>query len=170
MTLELPFTSLSYIAPHFWPHEPHLCILDLERKRRAQEWEFTCDFREKRGFCLSFQDFSSHRSLWSEKFFSKYKNLNFSHNFQTQSILSSNFKLFLSSNPMRHTFSSRIVKTYFQPNLIKCILESNETCFFMIQNENPIIWIQVQFLSFWSNFHRTCMSLAIQPILTSLWV
>ena len=38
---------------------------------------------------------------------------NFSHNFQTQSILSSNFKLFLSSNPMRHTFSSWIVKLIF---------------------------------------------------------
>ena len=137
--LSYPSPTLFYIAPHFRPFEPHLCNLSLERKRRAQEWEFTCDFQEKRGFCSSFQYFSSHRSLWSEKNFSKYENLNFSHNFQTQSILSSNFKLFLSSNPMRQTFSSRIIRTYFQPNLMKYISKSNETRFFMIQNENPII-------------------------------
>ena len=132
MTLELPFASLSYITPHFRPHEPHFHILALERKRRAQEWEFTCDFQEKRGLCPSFQNFSSSRSLRSEKNFSKYENLNFSHNFQTQGILSSNFKLFLSSNPMRQTFSSQIVKTYFQTNLMKYISELNETQFFMI--------------------------------------
>ena len=141
-SLELPFTSLSYITPHFRPHEPHLRILALESKRRAQEWEFTCNFWEKRGFCSSFQDFLSHQSLWTEENFSKYENLNFSHIFQTQGILSSNFKLFLSSNPMRHTFSSRIIKTYFSLNLMKYISESNETCF-------------------WSNFHRPCMILVV---------
>ena len=119
--LSYPSPTLFYITPDFRPYEPHLWNLALEIKRRAQEWEFTCDFQEKRGFCSSFQDFSSHRSLWVRKNFSKYENLNFSHNFQTQGILSSNFKLFLSSNPMRQTFSSQIVKTYFQPNLIKYI-------------------------------------------------
>ena len=145
MTLELPFDYPSYITPHFRPHEPHLCTLALESKRRDHEWEFSCDFGMKRGFCLSFKYFSSHWSLWSEKKISKYESLNFSHNFQTQDILSSNLKLFLSSNPMRHTFSSRIVKTYFQTNLMKYISESNETCFLIIQNENPIIWSHVQF-------------------------
>ena len=127
-----PSPTLSYITPHFRPYEPHLRILALESKRRAQEWDFTCDFRGKRGFCPSFQDFSSHRSLWSEQKFSKYENLNFWHISQTQDILSSNFKLLLSLNPMRHTFSSWIVKTYFHRNLMKYISESNETCFFMI--------------------------------------
>ena len=141
--LSYPSPILSYITPHFRSYEPHLHILALERKRRAQEWEFTCDFREKRGFCLSFQDFSSHQSLRVREKFSKYENLNFSHIFQTQGILSSNFKLFPSSNPMRHTFSSWIVNTYFQPNLKKYISKLNETCFFMIHNENPIIWSHV---------------------------
>ena len=75
MTPKLPFTSLSYITPQFQPHEPHLQILALERKRRAQEWEFNCDFQEKRGFCSSFQGFSSHQNLWVKKNFSKYENL-----------------------------------------------------------------------------------------------
>ena len=113
MNPELPFSSISYITPHFRPRESHLCILALKIKRRAQDWEFNCDFRKKRGFCSRFQDFSPHKCLWVRKNFSKYENLNFSHNFQTQGILSSNFKLFLSSNPMRHTFSSRIVKNLF---------------------------------------------------------
>jgi hypothetical protein len=104
--LNYPSPILFYITPHFRPYEPHLHNLALEWKRRSQEWEFTCDFREKRGFCSSFQDFSSHRSLWVRKNFPKYENLNISHNFQTQGILSSNFTLFLSSKPMRHTFSS----------------------------------------------------------------
>ena len=163
MNLELTFSYPSYITPNFQAHDPHLFSLDLESKRRDQLWEFTWDFWKKRGFCLSFQDFSSHQSLWGEKNFSKFENLNFLHNFQTQGILSSNFKLFLSSNPMRHTFSSQIVKTYFQPNLMKYISKSNETCFFMILNENPNIWSQVQIFSFWSNFHRPCMILIIQP-------
>jgi hypothetical protein len=170
MTPELPFTYPSYINPHFRPHEPHLRMLALDRKRRDQEWEFTCGFREKRGFCLSFQYFSSHRSLWSEKNFSKYENLKFSHNFQTQGILSSNFKLFRSSNPMRRTFSSQIVKTYFQPNIMKYISESNETCFFMIQNKNPIIWSQVQFFYFLVEFSSPVHDFGCSSILSSLWV
>ena len=97
-------------------------------------------------------------------FFSKYENLNFSHIFQTQGILSSNFKLFLSWNPMRHIFSSRIVRTYFHLNRIKYISELNETCFFMILKENPIIWSHVQFFSFRSNFHRPHMILVVQPL------
>ena len=129
--LSYPSPTLSYITPHFRPYEPHLRNLGLERKRKAQEWEFTCDFQEKRGFCLSFEYFSSDQSLWSEKKISKYENLKFLHVFKTQGILSSNFKLF-SSNPMRHTFSSQIVKTYVHPNLMKYISELNETCFFMI--------------------------------------
>ena len=42
----------------------------------------------------------------------------------------SNF--FLHRTPMRQTFSSRIVRTYFQPNIMKYISKSNETYFFMI--------------------------------------
>ena len=65
--------------------------------------------------------------------------------------------------PHETNFSSRIVRPYFQSNLKKYILESNETCFFMIQKENPIIRSRVQFFSFWSNFHCPCMILAVQP-------
>ena len=130
--LSYPSPTVSYITPNFWPYEPHLCNLALERKRRAQEWELTCDFQEKRGFCPSFQYFSSHQSLWSEKNFSMYENLKSSHIFQTQGILSSNFKLFLSSNSMRHTLPPQIAKTYFHPNLMKYISKLNETCFFII--------------------------------------
>ena len=105
--------TLSYVTPNFRPYEPHLCILALERKMRTQEWEFTCDFQEKRGFSPSFQDFPFHRSLLSEENFSKYEKLKFSLDFQIKNILSINFKLFLSSSSMRHTISSQIVKTYF---------------------------------------------------------
>ena len=35
------------------------------------------------------------------------------------------------------------------------------TCFFMIQNENPIISNHVQFFNFWSNFHCSCMILVV---------
>ena len=111
--LSYPSPTLFYITHHFQPYEPHLRNLALEIKRRAEEWEFTCGFQEKRGFCPSFQDFSSHWSLWSEENFSMYENLNFSLVSQTQSIISINFKLFLSLNSMRHTLSSRIAKTYF---------------------------------------------------------
>ena len=47
---------------------------------------------------------------------------------------------------------------------MKDILESNETQFFMILHENPIIWIHVHFFSFWSNFHRLHTILAIQSV------
>ena len=142
--LSYPSPALFYITPHFRPYEPHLCILAFKRKMRYQEWEFTCDFRERRGFCPSFQYFSSNWSLWVRKNFSKYENLKFSLISLIEGIIWSNFKLFLSLNPMRQTFSSRIVKTYFQPNLMKYISKSNDTCFFMIQNENPIVWSHVQ--------------------------
>ena len=142
-----------------------ICTIYLWREWGEPKSEsFTCDFWEKRGFSSSFQDFPFHRSLWSEEKFSKYENLNFSLVSQTQSIFSSDFKLFLSSNSMRHTFSSRIVKTYFHPNIMIHISESNETCFFMILNENPIIWSHVQFFSFRSNFHRWHMILVVQPV------
>ena len=78
----------------------------------------------------------------------KCENLNFSHHSQKTNHFWPNFQLFLSSNPMRQTFSLWIVKTYFQSNLMKYFLESNETCFFMIQNENPFIWSQFHFSVF----------------------
>ena len=141
-----------------------ICTIYLWREwGEAKSESFTCDFQEKRGFSSSFQDFPFHRSLLSEQNLFRYENLNFSLVFETQSILSINFKLFLSSNSMRHTFSPQIAKTYFQPNIMKYISESNDTCFFMVLNENPIIWSHVQFFSFWSNFHPLCMILVVHP-------
>ena len=67
MTLELPFTSLSYITPHFRPHEPHLAILALESKSRDQEWEFTCDFREQERILFEFSRFFTPSKFVSEE-------------------------------------------------------------------------------------------------------
>ena len=119
---------------------------------------------KRRGFSSSFQDLTFHRSLLSEKNFSKYENSNFSLVSQTQSILSITSKPFLSSNSIRHTFSPWIAKTYFHPFLMEDILESNETCFFILLNENPIIWRPVPFFSFWSNFHCSHMILDVHHV------
>ena len=148
MTLELPFAYTFYITPHFWTHEPHLHILALESKMRDQEWEFTCDFWEKRRFCSHFQDFFISSKFVKCENFSKYENLNFSHHSQNTKIFFTKLQTFLSSNPMRQTFSLWIVKTSFQSNLMKYISRSNGTYLFMIQNENPFIWSQVHFFSF----------------------
>ena len=113
MNLELKFNSLFYITPHFRPHEPHLHILALESKRRDQEWEFTFDFREKRGFCSSFKDFSSHRSLWVRKKISKNENLYFSHNFQTQGIIFIKLKTFSFIEPHETHFFIMDCKNLF---------------------------------------------------------
>ena len=98
--LSYPSPTLSYITPYFRPYEPHLHILALESKRRAQEWEFTCDFREKRKFCLSFQYFSSHWSLLSEENFSKYENL----------------KLITHFSNMRHSFIKHKTFSFIEPH------------------------------------------------------
>ena len=78
---------------------------------------------------------------------SKYENSNLSLVFSTQSILFINLKTFSFIEFHETLFSPRIVKTQFQPNLMKDILESNETCFFMILHENLIIWSHVHFFS-----------------------
>ena len=62
---------------------------------------------------MSFQDIPFHRSWLSKEKNSNYEKLKFSLVSQTQSIIFINFKLFLSLNSMRHTFSPQIAKTYF---------------------------------------------------------
>ena len=118
-----------------------ICTIYIWREwKEPRSKSFTWDFWEKRGFSLSFQDFPFRRSLLSEKNFSKYENLNFSLVFSTQSTFSPTSKLFLSSNSMRHTFSPRIAKTHFHPNLMKYFSELIETCFFIILHETFILW------------------------------
>ena len=69
-----------------------------------------------------------------------------------------NFWPVTSEKFLRHGFS------VFYLNLMKYISELNETCFFMILNENPIIWSLVQFFSFWSNFHRPHIILVLAQL------
>ena len=81
-----PSPNRSYITPIFNPMSL-ICTIYLWREWGDPNSEsFTCDFREKRGFSSSFQDFSFHQSLWSEENFSKYE-LNFSLVSQTHNIL-----------------------------------------------------------------------------------
>ena len=62
-----------------------------------------------------------------------------------------------------HSFTM-IQKTHFHLNLMKYLLESIETCFFMILHENIIIWSHVHFFNFWSKFHHPHMILVIQHV------
>lgn len=100
----------------------------------------------------------------NEKNLYKYEKSNFSLVFSTQGILSINFKTFSFIEIHETHFSPRIAKTHFHLNLMKDILESNETCFFMILNESIIIWSHLHFFNFWSNFHRLHMILVVQPV------
>jgi hypothetical protein len=82
---------------------------------------------------------------------------------QFKAFFPSTSKFFFHRIP-QDTFSPRIAKTQFHPNIMKDISESNETCFIMILNENLIILSHVRFFSFRSNFHRPHMILVVQPV------
>jgi hypothetical protein len=163
VTLELPFTYPLLYNPSFstlWASFAQFSFGEKEEIPRVRVYlRFS---REERILSEFSRFFIPSKFVKWEKNFQVWKLKLLTH--QTQGIISSNFRLFLSLNPMRQTFSSQIVKKKFHPNLMKYISESNETCFFMIMNENPIIWSHVQFFSFWSNFHRPCMILVVQPI------
>ena len=133
----------------------------LEFFKRKQDLAWVCQVFP---FHPSFSRFSIPSKFFKWENFYKYEKLNFSLFFLTKTTFPSTWKLFLSSNSMRHTLSPRISKTHFHPNLMKNISDSNETCFFMILHENIIIWSHVHFFSVWSNFHRSHMILVVQPI------
>jgi hypothetical protein len=167
--LSYPSSTPSYITPHFRTYDPHLRILALERKRRAQEWEFTCDFREKRGFCSNFQDFSSHRSLWSEKNFSKYETLNFSHNFQTQGIFVK-LQAFSFIEPHETNFFIMDCKNLFSPKYYEIHLGIEWDMFLHDPELKSYHMKSCSVFQFLVEFSSLVHDFGCSSILSSLWV
>ena len=110
--------------------------------------------------------FPFHPSFSSEKTFLSVKTQTFhslSLFFLTQGILFQTSKLFTHRTPMRTTHLLWIAFTHFQLNLMKEILFSIETCFFMILHENLNLWIHVPILSFLVEFSPLHMKLVVWP-------
>ena len=128
VTLHLPLLyNQSFSTP--WASFAHFIFREQEESPRVRVYLW---FSREERILLKFSIFFTPSKFVSEKKVFQVWKHKLLHNFQTQGILSSNLKLFLSSNPMRHTFSSQIVKKKFQLNLMKYISESNETHLFMI--------------------------------------
>ena len=113
---------------------------------------------------MSFQDFHSIEVFWVRKSFLSMKNQTSFLFFKHKAFFPSTSNFFFHRIPWDTIFHHELQKAYFHPNLMKDISKLNETCFFMILNENLIIWIHVQFFNFWSNFHRPHMILVVHPV------
>ena len=84
MTLELPFTYPSYITPHFRPHEPHFAHFIFGEKEERPRVGVYLRFSKEERILFEFSRFFISLKFVKCENFSKYENLNFSHNFQNK--------------------------------------------------------------------------------------
>ena len=139
VTLRLPLLyNPSFFTP--WASFAHFSFGEQEERLRVRVYLWFS--REERILFECSRFFISSKFVKWENF-SKYENLNFSHNFQNTKHSFIELQTFSFIEPHETNIFITDCKTYFQSNLMKYISKSNETCFFMIHNVNPIIWSQV---------------------------
>ena len=128
VTLRLPLLyNPSFSTP--WASFAHFNFGEQEERPRVRVYLW---FSREERILFKFSRFFHPIEVceW-RKFFQVWKDKTSHTIFKHKTLFHQTSNFFFHQTPW-DTFSSWIVKTHFQPNLMKYISESNETCFFMI--------------------------------------